>query len=357
MRLPGSAADALDYTAAMLHMAVQFRNAHPTTGFKLGGGVFSSTAALFQTFALLQNVGHLPGTFAVEKGVLRFLRREDGRLESLPWPDRVTEAQRAQLFEQLEQFLDAADYNGMSRVVGLLKLLIGLGPKQEVRVPPWVTMLYAAWFLPDLRLEEEQDRWAAAELEFSWIRRLAYLNQDTALVATPTTVSVAPLLARAASDPLGVGDAMRHSREVLRAFEHTIYEGFYHHPRARAVAAVAAHLTEARLREAPHWQDELLKWAYSASLDDVVLDGGIARLSGETRPVMSISLRGRFASLDVPLVEAEHELIDALSRRRDYEMATIAHKLYEATSVPSASVLAKDLEALLGAYDDYLQGH
>jgi hypothetical protein len=35
-------------------------------------------------------------------------------------------------------------------------------------------------------------------------------------------------------------------------------------------------------------------------------------------------------------------------------MATIAYKLYEAGGVPDQAALTKDLEAVLGAYDDYL---
>ena len=39
----------------------------------------------------------------------------------------------------------------------------------------------------------------------------------------------------------------------------------------------------------------------------------------------------------------------------DYEMATIAYKLYEAGAVPDQAALTQDIEAVLGAYDDYLK--
>jgi hypothetical protein len=39
---------------------------------------------------------------------------------------------------------------------------------------------------------------------------------------------------------------------------------------------------------------------------------------------------------------------------RDYEISTIAHKLYERGSVPADAAIESDLESLLAAYDRYI---
>ena len=41
----------------------------------------------------------------------------------------------------------------------------------------------------------------------------------------------------------------------------------------------------------------------------------------------------------------------------DYEMATIAYKLYEVKNVPGTRALTRDLDVVLGAYDDYLKAN
>ncbi len=42
-------------------------------------------------------------------------------------------------------------------------------------------------------------------------------------------------------------------------------------------------------------------------------------------------------------------------RGADYEASTVAHKLYETTTIPKDSILLKDLETILKAYDQYVQ--
>jgi hypothetical protein len=63
----------LCYTIAKLHFAQKMSVIAGTADFTLGGVSFSSSLAAFQTIALAWNIGHLPGTFGVEKGVHRFL--------------------------------------------------------------------------------------------------------------------------------------------------------------------------------------------------------------------------------------------------------------------------------------------
>lgn len=70
---PGIAHTRWDYTVSMLYVVTRLRRLVTNSAFALGAGNFSSMAAALQCLALLSNIGHLPGTYGVEKGVARFL--------------------------------------------------------------------------------------------------------------------------------------------------------------------------------------------------------------------------------------------------------------------------------------------
>src|SRR5690606_34096608 len=78
-----------DYTASMLYVATKLRPAGTSRKVMFGKTCFSSFTAAVQVAALLSNIGHLPGTFAVEKGVMRWLhaRNATNPASALPWPE------------------------------------------------------------------------------------------------------------------------------------------------------------------------------------------------------------------------------------------------------------------------------
>ena len=62
-----------DYTAALLYYASRLSIPKFNSRFKIGRVEFSSTVASLQVASLAWNIGHVPGTFSVEKGIYRYL--------------------------------------------------------------------------------------------------------------------------------------------------------------------------------------------------------------------------------------------------------------------------------------------
>jgi len=78
-----------DYAAALVYYA-EHLNARDIKGsFKVRGVSFRSARAALQMVAFCWNIGHLPGTFPVEKGVYRFLHERNVRnpADGLRWPN------------------------------------------------------------------------------------------------------------------------------------------------------------------------------------------------------------------------------------------------------------------------------
>lgn len=84
---PGVPHSRWDYTVSMLYVTSHDCSPGMKTSIRYGRMEFSSVTAAAQCAALLSNIGHLPGTFAVEKGVARYLYEQNPEdpLGLLPW--------------------------------------------------------------------------------------------------------------------------------------------------------------------------------------------------------------------------------------------------------------------------------
>lgn len=109
-QFPGMRHTRLDYTMTMLYLTHRLKEARLeglSPESKVGSIRLSGRDTL-QILALISNIGHLPGTFAVEKGVMRFI---------------VGNNLRDTLIEQAELDNDIQiDYLNLNKVLALVKL-------------------------------------------------------------------------------------------------------------------------------------------------------------------------------------------------------------------------------------------
>jgi len=91
---PGVSHSRWDYTVSILHAVTRLRRAVSNSAFSIGAAQFSSIPAALQCLALLANIGHLPGTYAVEKGVARFLLAQDPKAPLSPLFTRRSTSRR-----------------------------------------------------------------------------------------------------------------------------------------------------------------------------------------------------------------------------------------------------------------------
>ena len=86
---PGARHVRWDYTTAMLYYTniLNFVGAKSET--KIEGITFSSLISVLQSLILVWNIGHVPGTFSVEKGIFKFLfsNNQTEPASLLNWPD------------------------------------------------------------------------------------------------------------------------------------------------------------------------------------------------------------------------------------------------------------------------------
>jgi hypothetical protein len=252
---------------------------------------------------LLCNIGHLPGTYSVEKGLTRFLRTKN---KKRPVSSLFTQHELATILKSADGEVSSSDYLHLSRVLAVLKLLSGFEAAASDQSKRLCKDFFAPFFLTELRSADI--RWYELENLFDLARRLAYLNRDTALVDSPITVTVSPLLSQL-TDPEGLtDDALRQSREIIAAYEHTVYERFYHAPIARKATAVVASITQELLESAQNPASQIMDWLKSSDLGDVIDPAEARRRLDRATPIGRTSWRSLFLNLGPRISLSEDEL-------------------------------------------------
>jgi len=300
--LPGTRHARWDYTVALVYYAQIFKVAGMNSSFNLGGVNFSSTHAALQTIALCWNIGHLPGTFAVEKGVYRFLHERNNKnpANELNWPnDQDQNVQRIR--KEANRFLREQDYQGVARVLAVLKLFSMFGDDDK----DLVNMLYGvvAPFLLSYD-EGESKQWFKLRRAFTVVRHLAYLTLDISLAGLEWCPSI-PSLLRQELNREGVDLESLSDRicEILSPIERTTYAALYHREVARQEAAVIADWVHANLKNHRNPSSKISKWMRKGLFRDLQI--------GQRPPLRtavmagSIRFRTHFSGTDLSPVEME----------------------------------------------------
>lgn len=307
---PGTRQARWDYTFAMLHYSSELRVPGMNSRFRLGRVEFSSAIAALQTIALLWNVGHLPGTFSVEKGVYRYMHsvRPDEPAEVLIWPHDGTGA--VSTFKSgANRLLQSYDYLGLARVLAVIKVLSFSAGTDDDLHPLFEE--FAGRFLLEINLEHS-GQWPKLRRAFRLIRHLAYLTLDAPFTGLSWMPRIPVFLQQTLAS--GTTDLSRIDAkvsEVLSPIERSIYESVYHSPEARRESALVAEQVVEHLSRLPEpaAAGEIQGWMGCGLFEE--LDLGRTPSPSEVKRVVAIRLRSHFS---LP-AESPAELEDDLKQR------------------------------------------
>jgi hypothetical protein len=199
-------------------------------------------------------------------------------------------------------------------LLGILKLFSDFNDKAAV--PNWLLRdFYAPFVIPELRSDDIQ--WAEIDEFFGVARRLAYLNRDTALIDSPVTIGLAPLLSKM-SDAGGLSrEALAHTREIIAAFEHTVYERFYHAPAARKATAIVSAWVYDFLDSTHASAQKIEEWLFKNDLADIIDLPKMSKTIREAHTVGSISSRSFFLLMPQTVSSIEQNILKAIKAATD----------------------------------------
>jgi len=293
-----------DYTIALLHYSNVLGRLGGTSSVKLGQIDFSSYAAAVQCACLSWNIGHVPGTFAVEKGIYRFLadRSDDAPADVLPWP-YVNSTSVAKLKQAANSYLLDYDYFGVPRVLAVIKLL-SFASSTNDEIFRLTTGFLGPFLLNSFPRNERA--WIKVREYFKIVRHLAYLTIDapySGLQWGPNIPAFVDVQIRSSNDLNSFVDSVS---EVLSPVERLTFESVYHSERARRDASVVAGQICQRLKTSQYPNTLILGWMLSGSTRNIQLPRAQGRGPGKT--CASIRLRSHLSYSPSRIVDLERSL-------------------------------------------------
>lgn len=267
---PGARHTRWDYAVAMLYFSEKLRVPGMNSIFRIGSVRFSSSIAALQALSLVWNIGHVPGTFSVEKGIYRFLHRQNSAdpAASLRWGFLGNSRVRA-LQEASSKVLLERDYLGMARVLAAVKLLSFADSEADD------VFALAADFACPFLVESDTSastQWVKLETAFRLVRHLAYLTIDAPYTGHGWALPVSDLLSHLlASKSPDLSQLDATVSEVLSPIERATYETIYHSPEARRECALVAEMVESHLSSHPDPVSEIHRWLGLSLFNDLKL--------------------------------------------------------------------------------------
>ena len=251
-----------DYTMAMLYYIQQLQISGFNSKFRIGGANFSSAKSALQTLALAWNVGHLPGTFAVEKGVFRFFY-DTNRLSpsDLSTWKFMSNPRVVLLHKAGENLLREDDYRAMSRVLAVSKLL-NMCQTENDKLFSLIVDFVSPYLLKARTTESAQ--WSKIDRSFQLVRHLAYLTLDLPFVGLQWSPSIPSLFAQTTKhDGASLFTIDSAIRETLSPVEKAVFDRLYHHSRARHEIAVVSGHIYSHLAKSPDATEVVDRWLAS----------------------------------------------------------------------------------------------
>jgi len=295
-----------DYTAALINYALLLRLPGFNSKFRIGSVRFSSLTAALQCSSLLWNIGHLPGTFAAEKGVYRHLITlgKDNIVDNLPWQFRGHPSVDP-IIERATAYLLENDYPGLCRVLAVIKLLGYCDDDEHSAIFSFVTD-FAAPLL--LRYESEYSKqWPKIRSAFSIVRHLSYLTLDIPFSGQRWAPNIPDLVEyHIREKPNDLPLVVDRISELLSPIEKQIYDRLYHCKTARVEASIFAGQVAKKLNSGTDTSATLEKWIKKGLTRDLSLGRRPPR-AGIKRCV-SIQLRSHFSTHPDSCSEIERKL-------------------------------------------------
>lgn len=294
-----------DYTVALLHYSSEFRLPKFNSGFNIGRVEFSSTTAALQSAALVWNIGHLPGTFSIEKGVCRFLKEKYPKKPAnhLNWPfSGNPEVERIK--NEANNSILRDDYFSICRVLAVIKLLSMCESENDD------LFIFTVDFAAPMLLKYEKSyskQWAKISKSFSIIRHLSYLTLDLPFSGQSWAPNIPELLKNQIKTHHEDLDALYEKiSELLSPIEKNIYDSMYHSDKARLETAIYADLACQRLKNVGNSANEISLWLKSGLSRDLKL--GKKPKENKIQRCLQIKLRDHFSSHPDSSSEIEFKL-------------------------------------------------
>jgi len=267
-----------DYTITMLYLTQQFSESKVeglSTEKKINDLKLSGRD-MIQLLVLTTNIGHLPGTFAVEKGVMRYLI------------DHTYEARK--LYKKiglLNDDINRIDYSNLNKLLLLMKLALWSSTSNKNEEKKILNSLKTLWY-EMIFLDTRRNHREKIYTYFNFIRRVSYQLLDCMYVNIPLKIDYSSFIEQLPKYLLE-RKQLNTIAELTDNYSRIIYREIYHSSKACNSVVNWADAVHKFLARQNNPLKIIEKWLGSDKINDI-----IETPLFETKEIYSCNLPFRF---------------------------------------------------------------
>lgn len=255
----------------MLYFASKLKCYGSSNQLKLSSSESSSLNATLQMLALAWNIGHLPGTFGTEKGLLRYLKFRGAQSPAsiLTWPTHDTNY-RDTLIDLGNKLIEQRDYSGVARVLAVKKLFAWepiMTDSIRSHFRDWIAnFLLQSFNDTDVKYKKIKSAW-------DLIRHAAYLTIDLPMSSLQWSVNIPRAFESLCIKSSNDIDELRD--EFLEAISHNerqLFYAIYFSPAARKETAILAERIYTCLKVCQNSDEKIKRWESSGLFRELKLN-------------------------------------------------------------------------------------
>jgi len=280
MIFPGARHTRWDYTLLQLHLA-NCLNFPSMTSERKFCDIQTTGRELLQILILASNIGHLPGTFAVERGVLHALFAKDDGLKGLirALKNLPFEEEDSKLIERTLQ--KHQDYNIVHKVLALVKLSKWLDTSdtiesQKLRCEELAAKLILLNLTPQIARESE----ARLLANLGLLRKMAYIHMDSTFLPMPIGLDFASFIRFLTTSynlnsyrPINAEEIIPETfPNFIYEYEKALFSKIYHSSKARVLVRLVGEKIKQRLLKSHAPIEEIIKWLSMSDYEEIIGD-------------------------------------------------------------------------------------
>jgi len=255
---PGMKNTRWDYTVLILHIA-RSGKLEGTSSLKRLKGVELTGRDMLEVMALIANIGHVPGTFAIEKGIARAIHTNNNLFEDL--------RKASGLDGQLN--ISQIDYLSLNKLLCLLKLqdLRGKVESNKKKIIEVAYDLAKDIFTNEPRTEHRK----RILFYFNQFRRIAYQYLDSFYIDLPLKLELAKFISDLPKITSPNKSELNYVFDILSQYTRILYSRLYHSEQARKAALDYAKEAEKYVSQGDNAIDQIRKLLLLHSLPDELI--------------------------------------------------------------------------------------
>lgn len=230
---PGIKHSRWDYTIVNLYL-IDLLRLEGLSSAKKVGSLRLSGKDMLQTMALIANIGHIPGTFAVEKGIMRAIYQDSTIY------DKIIEGSS---FKKSQLTKSQLNYIFINKLLACLKLqdwIQNANDDENKQILQAVHILAKDLFL---NTSDKEHRKIILSY-FNQIRRMSYQYLDSIYVDLPIVIDLPKFISNFGKNKQQQAQYFEYINNLLPEYERILYAKIYHSKEAREIVMKYSRATE-----------------------------------------------------------------------------------------------------------------